>query len=133
MKKRAAWALVLAPLLVVATACSTDAGSDAIATVDPQTAVAIVQQDDVTVVDVRTPAEFAAGHVEGAVNIDVQDASFDSRIAELDKTAAYFVYCRSGNRSATASDRMAAAGFTDLTNLDGGLNDLAAAGVPVVA
>ncbi|MDO9590965.1 MAG: rhodanese-like domain-containing protein, partial [Microcella sp.] len=51
------------------------------------------------VIDVRTPAEFASGHLEGAINIDVQSADFDSRISELDADGTYFVYCRSGNRS----------------------------------
>jgi rhodanese-related sulfurtransferase len=131
MKRRAALALAVAPLLVV-TACSSGTDASAVESVNAQQGAAIVQQDGVTIIDVRTPAEFAAGHVEGAVNIDVQAATFDSRIAELDKNGTYFVYCRSGNRSATATQRMADAGFTDLTTLDGGLADLGAAGVTVV-
>ncbi|UYN84595.1 MAG: rhodanese-like domain-containing protein [Microcella sp.] len=68
------------------------------------------------VIDVRTPAEFASGHLEGAVNLDVQSADFEARVAELDPAGSYFVYCRSGNRSGQAIDRMRALGFTDLTN-----------------
>ncbi len=65
------------------------------------------------IIDVRTPQEFAAGHLSGAVNLDVNDPSFDARMAQLDRTGTYFVYCRSGNRSAQAVNRMRDAGFVD--------------------
>lgn len=68
------------------------------------------------VLDVRTPAEFAAGHLEGAVNIDVQASTFATKISKLDKMVPYFVYCHSGNRAAQAITTMKAAGFTNLTN-----------------
>ena len=81
------------------------------------------------VIDVRTPEEYAEGHVEGATNIDVQATDFDDRVAELDRDTTYVVYCRSGNRSAAAAERMREAG---LTVVDGGsLEDMAAAGYPV--
>jgi rhodanese-related sulfurtransferase len=70
------------------------------------------------VVDVRTPAEFAAGHLEGATNIDIEASTFSAKIANLDKGAPYFVYCRSGNRSSQAVAQMKKAGFTAVT--DGG-------------
>jgi phage shock protein E len=82
-----------------------------------------------TLVDVRTPAEFSAGHLREAQNIDVQDPSFDRRISELPKDGSYLVYCRSGNRSAAATARMKQLGFTDV--VDGGaFDDLVAAGLP---
>lgn len=84
------------------------------------------------VVDVRTPAEFAAGHVDGAVNIDVESGNFASEIAALPKDTTYAVYCRSGRRSTLATDQMAEAGFTSLVNLQGGVADLQAAGAPIV-
>lgn len=70
------------------------------------------------VIDVRTPAEFAGGHLEGAANIDIQSSTFAAKVAKLDKAVPYFVYCRSGNRSAQAITAMKAAGFSKLT--DGG-------------
>jgi phage shock protein E len=82
-----------------------------------------------TFVDVRTPAEFSAGHLRDAQNIDVQDASFDARISALPKDGSYLVYCRSGNRSAAAIARMKQLGFTDLVD-GGGYDDLVAAGLP---
>ena len=88
--------------------------------------VALAEQR--TVIDVRTPEEYAEGHVLDAVNLNVQDPSFDSEIAALDADGTYVVYCRSGNRSATAAERMRAAG---LDVLDGGaLGDMADAGWP---
>jgi phage shock protein E len=79
--------------------------------------------------DVRTPAEHAAGHVAGALLIDVTAPDFADRVAELDRDARYLVYCRSGNRSKDAIAIMAGLGFTDL--VDGGaFTDLVAAGAP---
>ncbi|HEY8822770.1 MAG TPA: rhodanese-like domain-containing protein [Dermatophilaceae bacterium] len=73
------------------------------------------------VLDVRTPAEFAAGHLPEAKNIDIEGPDFASGIAALDKTATYAVYCRSGNRSATAMEQMTAASFTHVYDLAGGI------------
>lgn len=82
--------------------------------------------------DVRTPEEFAAGHLAGAVNVDVEAADFAERIAELDKDVAYSVYCRSGNRSQVATGAMTDAGFTDVADLAGGITAWAQAGGEVV-
>lgn len=87
--------------------------------------------DSVTVVDVRTPAEYAEGHLEGATLLDIQDPSFTERLGELPVDGAYVVYCRSGNRSAAAVDAMRQAGFTEVYDL-GGIIDWQAAGLPVV-
>ncbi len=69
------------------------------------------------VIDVRTPAEYAQGHVAGAINIDVEGSAFASGIAALDKSGVYLVYCHSGRRSAIAAGIMSDSGFTVL---DGG-------------
>ena len=68
------------------------------------------------VIDVRTPAEYASGHLEGATNIDVEASTFSSKIAKLDKNTSYFVYCHSGNRAGQAITAMKAIGFTNLIN-----------------
>lgn len=83
--------------------------------------------------DVRTPAEFASGHLEGAINIDVQSPDFDQKVAQLDPSATYLVYCRSGNRSGAAIDRMEGLGFTDLTNIGSVAEANKATGVAVVS
>jgi rhodanese-related sulfurtransferase len=81
------------------------------------------------IIDVRTPDEFAAGHIAGAVNIPVEAADFGTRIAELDPQEPYLVYCRSGRRSALAADLMATAGFVDVVDA-GGQAALVEAGAP---
>ena len=86
------------------------------------------------IIDVRTPAEFATGHIENAVNICVTctDPAFSDAIAGLEKTRTYFVYCGSQHRSPTAIAAMQQAGFTSLYELTGGLATWVAAGLPVV-
>jgi phage shock protein E len=76
------------------------------------------------VIDVRTAAEFAEGHVQGARNLDVQNGDFAAALETLDKSASYNVYCRSGNRSATAVEMMRNAGFTNVVDL-GAVEDAA--------
>jgi rhodanese-related sulfurtransferase len=76
------------------------------------------------VLDVRTPAEYASGHIAGAQNIDWENpSSFSAEIAKLDKTKEYIVYCRSGNRSVQASKYLEAQGFTNVSNVLGGTLD----------
>jgi len=119
-------AVVLAVLVVVlVAACGGSSAGSAIQ--KPSAAKAAGMMGSATVIDVRTPAEYAAGHIAGAQNIDVEAADFGSKIAALDKKAPYLVYCRSGNRSGMAATQMAAAGFTNI--IDGGaMADLVAAG-----
>ena len=78
--------------------------------------------------DVRTPAEYATGHIAGAINIDYNSPDFKSNIDRLDRSAVYIVYCKSGNRSAKASQIMAENGFEHILNVTGGFDDLAAQG-----
>jgi len=61
--------------------------------------------------DVRTPEEFAQGHIVNAVNLDMENPNFGSEIAKLDKSKTYIVFCRSGNRALTASKTMTANGL----------------------
>ena len=84
------------------------------------------------IIDVRTPEEFAAGHLDGAVLIDIKHPSFDAEITKLDATASYIVYCRSGNRSAQAVDRMRAIGIENITDLGSLENASAQTGVAIV-
>ncbi len=115
--------------------CSGSTGSAAHATtqnLDPQAFAARASTPGVVILDVRTPEEFAAGHLPGAVNIDVEAADFTTQVAGLDKSATYAVYCRSGNRSAVAMDEMASEGFIDLADLAGGITAWAQAGGAIV-
>jgi len=85
-----------------------------------------------TVLDVRTPAEFAEGHLPGAVNIDIASPDFTAQVSALDPSAPYAVYCRSGNRSASALAEMAGIGMTGAYHLGGGIGAWQSAGGEVV-
>jgi phage shock protein E len=106
--------------------------SSGVQTIDPQAFLTTAGQTGTVVVDVRTPSEYAAGHIQGAINIDVEAQTFDAEIAKLDKNATYAVYCHSGRRSGLATHAMGKAGFTHVYNLSGGISDLASAGGQVV-
>lgn len=71
--------------------------------------------------DVRTAQEYASGHIEGAINIDVMSSDFIEKVSTLDKSLNYFVICRSGGRSGSACSSMNKLGFSNLTNMDGGM------------
>jgi rhodanese-related sulfurtransferase len=122
--------LALASVVVVGACSSGDPSSAAEPVREVAAAAAVEVLDERTVIDVRTPAEYAAGHVAGAVNIDVEASDFDERIATLDPEDPYLVYCRSGRRSAIAAEAMAKAGFSDIVDA-GALDALAAAGAPI--
>ncbi|MBZ0291275.1 MAG: rhodanese-like domain-containing protein [Anaerolineae bacterium] len=78
--------------------------------------------------DVRTPDEFASGHIANAVNIDVQ--SLSQHLNEVPKDQPVVVYCRSGNRSAAAAQILKDAGYTQIYDM-GGVLDWTAAGLPL--
>jgi rhodanese-related sulfurtransferase len=86
----------------------------------------------VQIIDVRTPEEFADGHIEGAVNIPVQGRDFDARVAGLDPNGTYAVYCRSGNRSQPAVAAMHSAGIRTVYELDSGTRGWTSKGRPLV-
>lgn len=82
--------------------------------------------------DVRTPQEFAQGHISGAYNIDYQDLeSFKESVAKLDKSRVYYLYCRSGKRSGNARLYMQMRGYK-VYDLKGGIMAWTSAGFPMV-
>jgi len=92
----------------------------------------VLASPGVTIIDVRTPEEFAEGHIEGAVNYDVQGPDFATQIGALDPAGTYAVYCRSGNRSQAAVAAMAQAGIPGIYELESGIVGWQDAGLPVV-
>ena len=76
---------------------------------------------DSQILDVRTPEEFEAGHIDNAVNINWFDLNFISKVEKLDKTKAVFVYCKSGGRSQKAAEKLEELGFKTIYNLKGGI------------
>jgi rhodanese-related sulfurtransferase len=85
-----------------------------------------------TIIDVRTPEEFALGHIEGAVLIDFYSDTFKEQLATLDKSANYSLYCRSGNRSGQTLGIMEELGFENVYDLSGGVGSWSAAGYTLI-
>ncbi len=120
--------VITALLALTLTACSSGTAT----TLSPSDFQALTQESGVVALDVRTPAEFASGHLPDAQNLDVESPAFAQGLAQLDPNATYAVYCRSGNRSKTALDQMDQAGFTKVQDLDGGIVAWQSQGLPVV-
>ena len=126
--------LILAVMGVVSatlflTSCSSDSSAQK---VSPKEFSEVISDPSVVILDVRTPQEFAEGHLANAINIDFQSGNFEQEIASLDKSKTYAVYCRSSNRSGEAVKVMADAGFTRMYDMDGGIIDWQAAGGQIV-
>ncbi|MFD1755186.1 rhodanese-like domain-containing protein [Rufibacter sediminis] len=89
----------------------------------------IESNQDIVVLDVRTPYEFQEGNLKGAVNIDYTSPDFEQEIAKLDTAATYLLYCKSGNRSSKATAVMKSNNFNNLYNATVGFDALRSAGV----
>jgi rhodanese-related sulfurtransferase len=110
----------------------------AVQAIPPTDAYAMIQgraaDPTFMIIDVRTPQEFAAGHIEGAVNVCVLlcTPSFDEAIAGYDKSLTYLVYCGTHHRSPAATGIMLDQGFEHVYDMTGGLNEWQAEGLPVI-
>lgn len=83
-----------------------------------------LDRDDAVILDVRTPMEVSEGIIPGAVHLDYNNpGQFVPGLSELDEDKAYYIYCRSGARSAAACAHMRDMGFDELYNLKGGILD----------
>ena len=113
--------LVLAALLL--TGCAAPGKEGTYAQISMDTAVALMEEETgYIILDVRTPEEFADRHIPGAINIPNETIG-SAEIPELpDKDQLILVYCRSGNRSKQASEKLAALGYTNIVEF-GGIND----------
>lgn len=116
-------------LLILSAGCtSAPADSD----LSPKQAQeAIRQTSGLVILDVRTPAEFAAGHIESAVNIDFYKSDFQARIKELDRATPYLIYCHSGSRSNKTYGFMERENFKTVLHLDGGISSWIRADLPL--
>lgn len=74
-------------------------------------------------IDIRTPQEFAEGHIPGALNLDFYASGFEAELNAMDKTKTYLIYCRSGNRTGQALALMNRLGFSKVINLQKGIID----------
>ncbi|MGA6993875.1 MAG: rhodanese-like domain-containing protein [Candidatus Deferrimicrobiaceae bacterium] len=111
-------------------------GGGADRNVGPEEAQALIRENDgnrdFVVLDVRTPGEFAQGHLESAVLVDFRYPGFREEMAGLEKTKTYLVYCRTGNRSARALGIMRELGFRSTYHLEGGIKRWVEEGLPAV-
>lgn len=91
--------------------------------IDAAQAAELIKQEQVLILDVRTPEEYREGHIKGSVLIPVQELEREyTRISDfLQKPV--LVYCRSGNRSVTASNILMSKGFHHLYHIKGGIKD----------
>lgn len=126
MKKGLIATLLLA--VVVLTGCSTATNATNMEATEFSQKVS---ESEVITLDVRTPGEFMAGHIAGAINIDVEGMQFETEIAKLDKSKTYAVYCQSGRRSGIAVETMGQAGFNSLFNLTNGIQGWQAQSLPL--
>lgn len=104
--------------------------------VTPQEAFDLIQDNqndsDFLIIDIRTSAEFAEGHIEGAINIDFYQQTFRQDIGNLDRGRTYLIYCRTGNRSASALGIMKELNFEEIYHLSDGIVAWKQAGLPIV-
>ncbi len=87
---------------------------------DVQTFNDSIQQKKIQLIDVRTPQEFNSGHIEGAKNIDFYSKTFNVEFSKLEKEQPVYLYCKSGNRSRLAGNKLMDLGFKQIYDLEGG-------------
>lgn len=101
--------------------------------VDVTTARAMIASDsDVLVVDVRTAAEFETAHIDGAINLPLDQVEVHLRRIVSDAGGRLLLICQSGNRANRAQQRLREAGLADTVVLSGGMNSWIASGAPVI-
>lgn len=88
------------------------------------------ESSDFVIVDVRTPDEFADGHIEDATNLDYYSSSFRNELESLDKNKIYLIHCKSGRRSKAALEIMKELGFKKVYNMLGGITRWEVEGLP---
>ncbi len=114
------------------TAPSAQTGPAAVTTirnVDAKAAQQLLSENsDIQVLDVRTPEEYAAGHLAGARNLDFNAPEFRENLSKLDRDKTYLVHCGAGGRSTRSLSRFKDLGFKSVIHLDGGFNGWVEAG-----
>lgn len=118
--------LLISLLLFSAFACTLQT-SGQVQSIDIETVRTDVIGKDVQWVDVRTPEEYAAGHIDDAININVSDdATFTEQIEKLDREKPVYLYCQMGGRSKKASQRLKELGFAIIFDYPGGYGEWSA-------
>jgi len=121
------WKLWLEGFLMCGLACGN------VTSINVERAVAKMKKDrKIVVVDIRTPDEFADGHIKGAININMNDKDFAKKLAKLDRKKTYLMHCRSGGRSSASVPVWHRLGFKNVLHLSAGTLGWVKAGQPLV-
>jgi thioredoxin 1 len=118
--------LISALMLTSITACT----QSSVPALTPKEFQAQVKPD-VQLIDARTPGEYAQGHLANSVNLDWNGGVLQERVSELDPKKPVLIYCASGRRSAAAAAFLKEKGFTNVTDLAGGIGAWQQAGMPI--
>jgi len=130
---RPALLLALAMILLVGTGCGplSTAEDSGVRVLAPSVALELLETErHRQIIDVRTLQEFSEGHLDNAVLMDFYEDDFAAAIDDLDRDQPYVIYCRSGNRSGQTRQLMEDLGFTDVVDIDGGIESWLAEGLP---
>lgn len=111
--------------------CSNATENETYQNIDAKEAFDLIQNKEVLILDVRTPGEYAAGHIKNSVLIPLQVLETDYTKILDHSEKPVFLYCRSGNRSVAASKILIKNGFKKLYNLKSGINDWVKKGLPI--
>ncbi len=100
--------------------CNNSKATKVFDSVDASRFAEVIENEQIQIIDTRTPAEFSEGHIPGAVNIDIDGEEFEAMVAKLDKSRPVAVYCRGGRRSKEAAEHMVSCGL-EVTELSNGI------------
>lgn len=90
-----------------------------------------IEQNGISLVDIRTASEYASGHLKGATLIDWYGTDFKEKVSKLDKSQPIYIYCASGGRSTAAKDVLMKLGFKEVHQLTGGIGAWKSSGYSV--
>jgi len=131
--------LLVVPLVLLGGCFNQEAANPATQIIEDITleeAFALIEDNrgnqDFIIIDVRTPEEYAGGHIERAINLDYYSETFADELNQLDKEKTYLIYCRTDHRSGLALDMMAELGFWEVYNLLGGIEQWEEVKLPTV-
>ena len=131
--------VLLVVSLILTVGCAAEeigAPTQLVEDVTAQEAFTLIQENqnnpDFIILDVRTPEEFADGHIEKAINMDFYSDTFRNELNDLDKSKAYLLHCRSGNRSGNTLKIMKELNFMKIYHMTGGSIEWQAEELPMV-
>ena len=122
-------ALILSLLLIAASGCTMQAQNHAVK-LEPAEFSKKITGSTIQLIDIRTPQEYAKGHISNAQNVDYYSATFYADMDKYNKSLPLYIYCRSGNRTSLASSELHKLGFTQIFDLKTGFNGWQAANLP---